>query len=210
MWRSKVRSGLLADPLPFLWRFAVLAGGLFLLRQPLASAYLSVLTPVVNAVYAHEGLPVQYLQSGGALSLLYLEPGARFQVHDVVYQNLLTMAALFGATPGYEWRWRIKWLGGAAILLWVTHVLMLYMGGYVIIWDYALGLPAAQRRMLIAQLPAALSSQRDAWFSQVFGLWHSWGRQTLGLVIWVVAARGYLGIADSPEQRQARVGTRAQ
>ena len=43
---------------------------------------------------------------------------------------------------------------------------------------------------------------RDWLFSNIFGLWHTWGRPTLALLVWLYAARDYLYL---PEEGRAAV-----
>ena len=206
--KDELFSGL---PLEFLLRFCLATGLLFLLREPGSQLYLGFTVPIVNAAFAWNGLPCRYAQEGSMLYLVYANPGLRFAVHDIIYQNVMVGAALFVATPGRTWGWRGRWLGLALAVLWSTHVVSLYMGGTVIVWDYVDSLPAAQAADLARRLPAPLSPERDWLLSRLFGLWHTWGRPSIGVFLWAFAARSYIRLAPAgmgAEGRGADRGTR--
>ena len=180
------------DPAPLLIRFCAVAGLLFLLREQVSQVYLVAMAPLVNGLFQLSDLAAEYTRQEHVLELAYPALGLRFTVHDIVYQNLIVALALFAATPG-SWRWRLKWMGTAVLVLWVTHVASLYMAGYAIVWDFVESLPAADREALAPQVAAQVSPAQDWLFSRLCGLWHRWGRPTAGLVIWLYAARNYLG-----------------
>jgi len=185
----------LNDPLSFLVRFALVAGVLFLLREAISEFYVATMVPLVNGLFSWEGMAVAYEQDRHLLQLTYTELSLRFKVHDIIYQNLMVAVALFVATPGYSLRWKGKWIVGVLGLLWLTHAASLYMGGYVIVWDFIEGLPPERRENMMRRVLAVFPRDRDWLFSHLFGLWHSWGRLTLVLFIWLYAARGYLGLS---------------
>ena len=188
------RSIRLTDPLGFLVGFALVAGGLFLLRDVIAQFYVATMLPLVNALFRWEGMGVAYVQNRHLLQLAYTGLGMQFKIHDIIYQNLTVAVALFAATPGYSLRWKGKWIAGVLALLWLTHAASLYMGGYVVIWDFIENLPPEQREEMMRRVLPVFPRDRDWLFSHLFGLWHSWGRPTLALLVWLYAARDYLGL----------------
>ncbi len=197
---SSVTDWPLPVPLQFLVRFAVVAGMLFLFRERLAELYLSTMVPTVNGLFNLEELGVVYRQQRHVLLLVYEELGFHFRVHDIIYQNVMVTIALFAATPGYSLRWRAGWTAVVLALLWLTHAASLYMGGYVIIWDYLESLGAGERQDLARQIGDAFPRDRDWLFSHLFGLWHTWGRPTLALLIWLFAARRFLRLSTTREE----------
>ncbi|MFH1567777.1 MAG: hypothetical protein ABIL09_07230 [Gemmatimonadota bacterium] len=179
------------DPAPLLIRFCLAAGVLFLLRDELSQVYLATMVPAVNGWLRATDVAALFQREGHGLRLSYPGLGLQFTVHDIIYQNLMVAAALFAATPG-PWRWRLKWLGIAVAALWVTHVASLYLAGHVIVWDFVESLPAGERGALARRVAGQVPGERDWLYSHLFGLWHTWGRPTLGLGIWLFAARQYL------------------
>jgi hypothetical protein len=63
--------------------------------------------------------------------------------------------------------------------------------------DFIENLPPEQREDMIRQVLPIFPRDRDWLFSHLFGLWHSWGRPTLALFIWLYAARRYLGLSGA-------------
>lgn len=171
-------------PLAFLVRFAVVAGVLYALRDDLARAYLAVVAPPANWLLGGGG--VAYVREGGQLALVYRQLGLRFAVHDIVYQNALVAVALFAATAA-GWRWRLGWGALTLVALWATHVVCLYLGGHVIVWDFLWSLPPEARADLLPRVAQRFPAERDWLFSRLFGLWHTWGRSALPLLIWAAA-----------------------
>ena len=187
----------LTDPLGFLVGFALVAGGLFLLRETIAQFYVATMLPLVNALFRWEGVGVAYVQDRHLLQLVYTKLGLQFKIHDIIYQNLMVAVALFAATPGYSLHWKGKWIAGVLALLWLTHAASLYLGGYVVVWDFIENLPPEQREEMMRRVLLVFPRDRDWLFSHLFGLWHSWGRPTLALFIWLYAARRYLGLSGA-------------
>ena len=200
------KSWLLRDPLPLLVRFSVVAGALFVFHDQLSQLYLIGMVPLVNGIFRFEGLAVEFIRQQQVLTLAYADLGLRFTVHDIIYQNLMVAVALFAATPETTIRWKVQWIATVLALLWVTHVASLYLGGYVIVWDYVEGLPPVAREQMARQVLEVFPRDRDWLFSNLFGLWHTWGRPTLALLIWLYAARDYLRLpgAESPAPEPAR------
>ena len=191
------RKGSLTDPLGFLVGFALVAGGLFLLREAIAQFYVATMLPLVNALFRWEGVGVAYVQNRHLLQLVYTGLGLQFKIHDIIYQNLTVAVALFAATPGHSLRWKGKWIAIVLALLWLTHAASLYMGGYVVIWDFIENLPPEQKEDMTRRVLPVFPRDRDWLFSHLFGLWHSWGRPTLALLVWLYAARRYLGLSGA-------------
>jgi hypothetical protein len=177
---------LLREPLVFLIRFSVVAGVLYLLRTEISRVYLSLVTAPANWLIGEDSGAV-YLREGHELSILYRQLGLRFAVHDIIYQNLLVALALFAATRA-DWMWRLKWGGVAVVALWATHVVSLFLGSHVIVWDFVWSLPADIRAELLPRVAARFPVEQDWLFSRLFGVWHTWGRQSLALAVWVLAA----------------------
>ena len=182
------------DSLPLLVRFCVVAGVLFLFRQEISSAYLTTMVPLVNGLFRVAGLAIELVRQEHILKLAYPSLGLEFTIHDIIYQNLIVGLALVAATPG-PGRWRLKWMAIVLAALWVTHVLSLYLGGYVIIWDYVASLPIEDEARLSQRVLEVIPRDRDWLLSRVFGIWHTWGRPSAAIWIWLFAARGYLGLA---------------
>lgn len=176
---------LLREPLVFLVRFAVVAGVLYLLRSEVSRFYLMLVTAPANWLLGEESGAL-YVREGHELALVYRQLGLRFTVHDIIYQNAMVAVALFVATRA-PWRWRLGWGSAALALLWATHVGSLYLGGHVIVWDFVWGLPQEIRAELAPRVAARFPYERDWLFSRLFGLWHTWGRTSVVLVIWVLA-----------------------
>ena len=195
----KSRASVLQDPFPLLFRFAVVAGVLFLLRAQVFQLYLAVSVPLVNGLFQLDGVAVEFVRNHDSLQLVYKGLGYQFTVNDIIYQNLMVAVALFAATPG-SLRWRAKWIAIVLAALWITHMASLYMGGYVIIWDYVESLPQDQKGQIAQQILQVFPRDRDWLFSHLFGIWHTWGRPTMGLVIWLFAAREYLGLPGNEEE----------
>lgn len=179
------------DSLPLLIRFCVVAGALFLFRQEISRVYLATMVPLVNGLFCAEGLAVELVRHKHVLQLAYPSLGLEFTIHDIIYQNLMVGLALVAATPG-SGRWRLKWMAIVLAVLWVTHVLSLYLGGYVIIWDYVASLPIEDEARLSRRVLEVVPRDRDWLLSRVFGIWHTWGRPSAAIWIWLFAARGYL------------------
>ena len=139
------RNSLLRDPLPLLIRFSLAAGLLFLFREEISPSYLALMVSVVNGIFRLEGLAVEFIRQRDVLQLVYGDLGFRFTVHDIIYQNLTVGVALFVATPGQSMRWKAKWIAIVIGLLSLTHLATLYLGGYVIVWDYVAALPDGER-----------------------------------------------------------------
>ena len=182
------------DSLPLLILFCVVAGGLFLFRQEISRAYLATMVPLVNELFHAGGLAIELVRRAHILKLAYPSLGLEFTIHDIIYQNLIVGLALVAATPG-PGRWRLKWMGIVLVALWVTHVLSLYLGGYVIIWDFVASLPIADQTRLSPRVLEVIPRDRDWLLSRVFGIWHTWGRPSAAIWIWLFAARDYLGLA---------------
>lgn len=176
---------LLREPLWFLVRFALVVGVLYLLRAQISTLYLALVTPPANWLLGDMG--ATYVRQGHELSLVYGGLGLRFTVHDVIYQNLLVAVALFGATRA-NWVWKLKWGGVAVFTLWVSHVASLFLGGHVIVWDFLWSLPMDVRAELLPRVAERFPQERDWLLSRLFGLWHTWGRQSLALAIWGLAS----------------------
>lgn len=176
----------LREPLEFLIRFAVVAGGLYLLRSDISHFYLLLVTAPANWLIG-DGAGAAYIREGHELSLVYRQFGLRFAVHDIIYQNLLVAMALFAATHA-DWQWKLKWGGVAVVALWLSHVVSLFLGSHVIIWDFLWSLPADVRLEVAPRIEAHFPQARDWLYSRLFGVWHTWGRQSLALVVWVLAA----------------------
>lgn len=185
---------LLREPLWFLARFAVVVGVLYLLRADISTLYLALVTPPANWLLGDMG--ATYVRQGHELGLVYSRLGLRFTVHDIIYQNLLVAVALFAATRARP-RWKLAWGTVAVVVLWASHVVSLYLGGHVIIWDFLWGLPPELRQELGPRVAAHFPAERDWLLSRLFGLWHTWGRQSLVLAIWGLASlpvlQGVLG-----------------
>ena len=179
------------DPLPLLIKFSVVAGALFLFRTDLSRVYLATMVPLVNGLFRWDGVAVEFVRQQHVLQLVYRDLGLQFTVHDIIYQNVMVAVALFAATPG-TLRWKARWIALVLAALWVTHVASLYLGGYVIIWDYIEGLPGGQASSMAARVTEVFPRDRDWLFSRLFGIWHTWGRPTLAILIWLFAARDYL------------------
>jgi hypothetical protein len=177
---------LLREPILFLARFAIVAGVLYLFRGEVSRLYLSLVTAPANWLLGGDG-GVIYSRQGHELSLVYRELGLRFAVHDIIYQNLLVTLALFAATRA-KWIWKLKWGSVAVLALWASHVVSLFLGGHVIIWDFLWNLPMDARAELLPRVVARFPMERDWLFSRLFGLWHTWGRQSLALTVWALAA----------------------
>ncbi|MFC1525330.1 hypothetical protein ACFL6X_00790 [Candidatus Latescibacterota bacterium] len=190
---ASIRGWVARDPAPLLIRFCVVAGILFLFREGISRIYLATMVPLVNGIFQLEGLAVAFAREQHILRLTYATLGLEFTVHDIIYQNLMVALALFAATPG-RWGWRLKWMGIAVGVLWVTHVASLYLGGYVIIWDFVESLPLDDRGALAQRVSEVLPRERDWLLSRLFGVWHTWGRPTVGLGVWLIASRRYLGL----------------
>jgi hypothetical protein len=188
---ASIRAWAARDPAPLLIRFCVVAGLLFLFREEISRAYLATMVPLVNGLFHLEGVAVAFARQQHILELTYSTLGLKFTVHDIIYQNLMVALALFAATPG-AWAWRLKWMGVVVVVMWVTHVISLYLGGYVIIWDFVESLPREDRVGLAQRVSEVLPRERDWLFSRLFGVWHTWGRPTVGLWVWLLAARRYL------------------
>lgn len=199
----RTKSSLLRDPLPLLIRFAVAAGLLFLLREDISRLYLAVMVPIVNGIFRLEGLAVEFIRQRHVLQLVYADLGFRFTVHDIIYQNLMVGVALFAATPGQSIRWKARWIGVVLGLLALTHVASLYLGGHVIVWDYVAALPDGERAQVARQVLEVFPRDRDWLYSNLFGLWHTWGRPTLALVVWLYAARDYLFLPEDGSRAAA-------
>jgi len=182
-------------------RFSLAAGLLFLFREEISHSYLALMVPVVNGIFRLEGLAVEFIRQRDVLQLVYGDLGFRFTVHDIIYQNLTVGVALFVATPGQSMRWKAKWIAIVIGLLSLTHLATLYLGGYVIVWDYV-ALPDGERAQVARQVLEVFPRDRDWLFSNIFGLWHTWGRPTLALLVWLYAARDYLYL---PEEGRAAV-----
>jgi len=146
------RNSLLRDPLPLLIRFSLAAGLLFLFREEISHSYLALMVPVVNGIFRLEGLAVEFIRQRDVLQLVYGDLGFRFTVHDIIYQNLTVGVALFVATPGQSMRWKAKWIAIVIGLLSLTHLATLYLGGYVIVWDYVAALPDGERAQVARQV----------------------------------------------------------
>ncbi len=177
---------LLKEPLAFLVRFAVVAGGLYLLRADISRVYLLIVTGPANWLIG-SGSGVSYIRQGHELSLLYRPFGLQFAVHDIIYQNLLVALALFAATRA-DWIWKLKWGAVAISMLWASHVVSLFLGSHVVIWDFLWSVPADVRAEMLPRVAEHFPIERDWLFSRLFGLWHTWGRQSLALAIWTLAA----------------------
>lgn len=190
----RTSSTLWRAPVPFLIRFCVIAGVFFLFRQEISRAYLATMVPLVNGLFGAAGLAVELVRQSHVLRLTYPSLGLEFTIHDIIYQNLVVGLALVAATPG-SGRWRLKWMAIVLAALWVTHVLSLYLGGYVIIWDYTASLPAADAARLSRRVLEVIPRDQDWLLSRVFGIWHTWGRPSAAIWIWLFAARGYLRLS---------------
>ncbi|MDA0336714.1 MAG: hypothetical protein O2782_16240 [bacterium] len=177
---------LLRAPLVFLLRFAAVAGVLYLFRADVSAFYLSLVTAPANWLLGGDG-GVAYTRQGHELSLVYRQLGLRFTVHDIIYQNLLVALALFAATQAH-WMWKLQWGGVAILTLWASHVVSLFLGGHVIVWDFLWSLPTDVRADLLPRVAERFPMERDWLFSRLFGLWHTWGRQSLALAVWALAA----------------------
>ena len=196
-WYMLIRDRSLRDPLVFLGLFLLVASLSFLLREVISAVYLPAVVPVVNWLFEVGQLPVEFERQDHVLLLVYREFGLQFRVHDIVYQNMMVAVALFAATPGQSLRWKIRWIAGVVVLLWTTHVFSLYTGGHTIVWDYLENLPPEQQQGLLPKVAEVFSPERDWLFSRLFGVWHTWGRPTLALLVWFFAARGYLRLREA-------------
>ncbi|MBT3223668.1 MAG: hypothetical protein HOM68_15505 [Gemmatimonadetes bacterium] len=196
---------LLREPLIFLVRFALVAGVLYLLRSSISSIYLSMVTTPANWLIGEEPGAV-YVQQGHELSLVYRHFGLRFAVHDIIYQNLLVALALFAATRA-NLMWKLQWGGVAVATLWASHVASLFLGSHVIVWDFLWSVPDDVRKELLPKVAERFPMERDWLFSRLFGLWHTWGRQSLALVIWTLAAMPLIQRMSGAKAQQATRAT---
>lgn len=196
-WCTLIRDQSLREPLVFLGLFLLVASLSFLLREVISAVYLPAVVPVVNWLFEVSRLPVEFERQDHVLLLVYREFGLQFRVHDIVYQNMMVAVALFAATPGQSLRWKVRWIAGVVVLLWTTHVFSLYTGGHTIVWDYLESLPPEQQQGLLPKVAEVFSPERDWLFSRLFGVWHTWGRPTLALLVWFFAARGYLRLREA-------------
>ena len=184
--------------LSFLARFVVWAGLMYGVWEVLAPFYLTLVAPVVDALFAGLHLPVLLEQRGGVLLLVYRqgEELIRLQAHgyDVVYLNLIAAIALVAATPARSIRWRIGWSCALLVLLWFTHVACFFAEGQIAIWRYLDTLfPGPGKERLVEQVQLFFPSERRDWFSLVLDRWNVWGRYGVVVGIWFFALRREIG-----------------
>lgn len=177
----------------FLIRFVAASSLALCAWDTISSTYLRTVVPVVNWLLTQQQLPLHLEQRRNLLLYVY-EPivgGLRLQAldYDSVYLNLIAVAALFTATSGVSLMWRVWWIAGSWLFLWVTHVFSFMLGGQVAIGGYLATLtPAETSAAAATQLAAAFSAVDPAWI-RVLELWNVWARYGLGLAVWYVAMR---------------------
>jgi hypothetical protein len=176
--------------LHFLLRFVAAASlGMGLLLW-WGADYVNCVAPVVNLLAKWTQMPFQMLNQADQVLYSYSPDAARsFRLlatdQESIYLNLISMAAVFAATPDRKVTWRLGWGTLALGLLWSTHVISFYLGGQVALWQFAMTSAHAQS---LAQ-PLAL------WIPQGHGLlslkaletWNLWGRYSLCVLVWIVA-----------------------
>ncbi len=135
-----------------------------------------------------------HLEQRRDLLLYVYEPvvgGLRLQAldYDSVYLNLIAVAALFTATSGVNWGWRVRWIACSWLFLWATHVISFLLGGQVAVSGYLATLTPTEASVTAAiQLNAAFSALDPAWV-RLLELWNVWARYGLGLAVWYLAIR---------------------
>lgn len=192
----------------FLARFALIAGLLFLAWGYLEGLYTASLLPLVNNLFAHQGVPAEFQQHQHRLLLsCQLADGTwrpfQFKGHDLIYLNTLVALALFASLPGASWCRKLRWAGPVVLLLWLTHAFALYAGGYSALQDCLELLPPGQRQDLLATTWRPFSVKQASFFSQLVGLWSIWGSPALVLLAWVFASP-YLLRSDQEEQKNKK------
>ncbi len=119
--------------------------------------------PAVNWLLEQQDLPLHLEQRRDLLLYVY-EPvvgGLRLQAldYDSVYLNLIAVAALFTATSGVNWGWRVRWIACSWLFLWATHVISFLLGGQVAVSGYLATLTPTEASVTPAiQLNAAFSA----------------------------------------------------
>ncbi len=179
----------------FLARFIVVAGVLYVGWAFLSALYLSTLAAVFNNL-ADES--VQYAVFRDNLAIVYNDVQAKPLVlaladNDIFFMNLLVVVGLLLATPidGSTLN-RVGWTLGAGMLVWMTHLLSLFAGEYLVIWDFVDSLPGDQALSLGTAVEARFPRAQEVIFRAIFDRWRLWVRPTLALLLWFFFARGYL------------------
>lgn len=167
-------------PVILLGRFALLAGLLLLSWRFLGPIYQATTLPLINGLLRWENLPFALQLQGGQLLAIYGQPQGSLHSFLLAGQELaslgtLTALALFAATPGCDLRWKARWLGITLPLFWTSDAISLGIGVHLAILDY-LGKPAP-----------------TIFLNHLVGLWTSWGKPLLLLILWFAAVRPYLG-----------------
>ncbi len=189
-WRGKDAE--LRCSLLFLIRFVTASSVALCAWDAISSAYLHTVLPAVNWLLEQQGLPLHLEQRRDLLLYVY-EPavgGLRLQAldYDSVYLNLIAVAALFAATSGVSWGWRVRWIVCTWLFLWATHVFSFLLGGQVAISGYLATLTPTEANAAAAQLSAAFGAVDPLWI-RLLELWNVWARYGLGLAVWYVAIR---------------------
>lgn len=178
----------------FLGKFVVISGLFYGVWEILAPFYLTLVVPVVNALFSGLQLPVQLELRGSILLLIYQQGGGwlRLQAHDydIIYLNLIAATALLAASPGQSVAWKLRWAGAVLVLLWTTHVASFFIGGQIAIWEYLDGMPATlEKAALVEQMQVHFSLERRELLTALLAQWNIWGRYALAVGIWFVALR---------------------
>lgn len=183
----------ISTPVRFMGRFLLAAVLLLLAWTYLADYYAATLLIPVNWIFAIQGMPVELAQRGGTLVLGIPGGGGQLryfqlQGHDLTYLNLPAAMALLVAMPGWSLRGRLNWCAATSALLWVTHVLGLYGGGYSAIGAYVGSQSPEIRGRLVDSLGEAFSTGLADSLGYSVGWWSIWGGPVLILLLWVLAA----------------------
>ena len=183
----------ISAPVRFMGRFLLAAVLLLLTWTYLADYYVATLLIPVNWIFAIQGMPVELALRGDSLVLGIPGGGGQLryfqlQGHDLTYLNLPAAMALLVALPGWNLRGRLNWCAATAALLWVTHVLGLYGGGYSAVGGYVGAQSPEIRGRLIDRLGEAFSTGLADSLGYLVGWWSAWGGPALSLVFFVLAA----------------------
>jgi len=179
----------------FFARFVLIAGLLYVGWVFVSTLYLSTLVAVYNRM---SDADVQYALYGSSLVIVYegLLPGPLvlgLKDNDIFFMNLLVVLGLLLATPGSShMRHRARWLLGAAVLVWATHILSLIAGQYLAIWDFVRSLGEEQMIAMAQLVDGRFPESREAVLRAIFERWRLWVRPTLALLLWFYVARSYL------------------
>lgn len=179
------------SPLAYLARYVLVTTLLFAAWNRLGPVYLDTVIPAVNRLTALADMPLTLEREGVHLLYRYRPPAAtsfRLEAvdHGAVYLNLVTVLSLLLATSGRRVLWHVRWTTTACGLLWLTHVLIFFLGGQVAVWQFSA--TSASAAALVAPLGASMWPDHAAWLYRALETWGDWGRYGICLGIWLLAA----------------------